>query len=338
MEKFGLEPVGSLARFGVSGALGRKAEILYFPFFDTRSLGRVSDLWVAQLRPSGIDEVALRDLINLSILSAYSAQVFDPVDALKPLGEPIYAECGIDLEKLVFGVSFRLSPALGVQWPGLADRVFSGNFNSEFEAKLIRLQARAHRMILKYVPENGLAELMLFLGLPGRISEDVLKKKVPMDVVLLEPVSLTESSGEEKYTDFGDLNYRKLLESDQRQRSYHPKKREFRLPDLSSWKWAKWLGGNAVEQGADDPEKLTQLLALKTKRIEEMEVEIKALKNMEASKSLRNGPHSSPAVGDRSSALADYAVLRVQCEHLEKTVEELKAKNLELVSQVKSRS
>ncbi len=339
MEKFGVEPLKSLDTFGVAGVLGRRGEVLYFPIFENQSVGRVSDLLIAQLKPTDLDQFLLRELINQSLQVAFSTQQ-NPGQ----LEEPIVFECGVDLEKIVFSFSFRLGPELSVQWDGLADRVFKGLIQTSFERSLSRIHSISHRMVFKYAPEFQLAELLVFIGLPGRIPSEVLHKRMPFDLIFLEAVIGKKYTAEEKYTQLGDFNQSKILEKTKRNNTSPPKRPQLKVANVNSWKWVQWLknqisGVNEPESSSidkvsdvelsSDHHELLNSLDEKSNRISKLESEIVFLKSERIK--------SSGSMSLESSS-ADFAVLKVQHQKLVKMLEELKTRNSELQAELSSRN
>jgi len=339
MENFGIEPIKCLDTFGVAGVLGRRGEVLYFPIFENRSVGRVSDLLIAQLKPTDLDQFLLRDLFNQSLQLAFSTQ-----SNSGPLEEPIVFECGVDLEKVVFSFSFRLGSELSVQWDGLADRVFKGLIQTSFERSLSRIHSASHRMVFKYAPEFQLAELMVFIGLPGRISSEVLHKRMPFDLVFLEAVTGKKYTAEEKYTQLGDFNHSKILEKTKRNNTSPPKRPQLKVANVNSWKWVQWLknqisGVNepeapSIENVSDvavssDRHELLKQIESKSNKILELEAEMVFLKSERV---------KSPGSMDHESSSADFAVLKVQQQKLVKMFGELKTRNSELQAELLSRT
>lgn len=352
MDKFGKEPFRSVESLGVSGILGRKGEILYFPFFETRHLGRTCDLIAAHFRPSGINEFHLRNVIDQSVSLAFSAQNYsgDSVFGMFAEGsssaskEPVYLECGVDLEKLIVSVTFHVSDQLQINWERLSENIHQRRCVSEFEKAISRLHSYSDRLLIKYVLVENMAEIVAFLALPGRIAESELGRDQPLKVLFLEPAKLKDSLGEERYLNPGDLEYQRLLQRDAKQESASPKRKKFQLLDRSSWSWNPWAspkssdeplnrsGNEKVGKKPREAESSSTLaeLAEKDKLIRELEVKIDELSSIQKMEQ-PNGKNSS-------SLAAEYSVLKVRYSQLAKKFEDLKAKNQSLMAQIRSLS
>jgi len=93
-----IERSRNLASFGVAGSLASSAKVFYENVFSSRHLGRVSDLLVARLRDSGVDELMLRTLLLHG--------VFEACQAIPGGTQPILLECGLDESHFAVGISF----------------------------------------------------------------------------------------------------------------------------------------------------------------------------------------------------------------------------------------
>ena len=108
MYKFGQKPPRSLQTFGVAGLLGPECKVYYDSLFNTKNLGRVSDLICARLGDEAPDEIKVRAVLLFGVFEASRS-----VPSRGGADEPWTIECGVDEEKIALGFSFPLPEECG---------------------------------------------------------------------------------------------------------------------------------------------------------------------------------------------------------------------------------
>ncbi len=221
MFSFGKTQVRSLKRFGVAGVLGEDSEVFYNALFSTRHIGKISDLLSARFNGSGIDEIKFRKLLIFSIFQAYRAQ-FSRRIGFKLLSRwmddsletPLIIECGIDNEKVAIGLSFCISKNISINIDELSERISRKEVRDSFEEMLADLYEQSDCLIFKYHSESRKSEVISIIGIDGKIDPVSIKKKPPLEVVLVDRIESKQAPKPRVYIDLGDLDYPKLLKEE----------------------------------------------------------------------------------------------------------------------------
>ncbi|MBI4925780.1 MAG: hypothetical protein HY843_07630 [Bdellovibrio sp.] len=198
-------PQRTINSFGISGLLQETGKVYYVSLFSTKHLGRVSDLFAAQLKTSTDNEFLLRALLLCNSFEAYLSQK----QLQEQLNAPIVIECGIDEEKIVIGTCFNTIGNSEIKLEGLTERIKTQKSQNTFELYLESITKYANTTILKYQTETGRMELNSILFLKNKTDSS----SRTFETVLLEK-TLPEPPRVQNYIELGDLNYHELLQDD----------------------------------------------------------------------------------------------------------------------------
>lgn len=273
LRPIGNAPFRQLKSFGVAGVLGEEARVFFNTIFNTRNLGRVNDLLAARLLKSGVDELRLRQILELSAFEAYRVQINDArerkqaaIEKAKAaaaaagkeyvakeeddkLDQPITIECGVDGEKIGVSISMTLSPKLQFDPKQLVERVNSQRAESEFDRLGVQIFNVADLFIVRWQEETRRLEFvsLLSFGTPAA--------KQPTELVVVSVEEGKNSPKPQEYTEAGDLDYDALLASDTRLQG---KKGQGFSSKLVKKAIAATEGDTRVTSGGDeeDPEQL----------------------------------------------------------------------------------
>ncbi len=204
MYSFGKIPPRQLQCFGVSGLLAEKCYVFYDTFFSTKNIGRVSDLVAARLAKTGADELKIRTVLLFAVFESYRTR------SKEVASSGMSFECGIDGEKIAFGVSFAVDamPAMD----GLGQRVASGDAAPGFEALLAELSTQADRVVVRVCQDTKEIEIIGLLGIPGRIDAQPGAESQQLVVIpLTREQADSEPPPAQAYVQLADLDYDTML-------------------------------------------------------------------------------------------------------------------------------
>jgi len=196
-------PPRSLKSFGVSGLLGDEARVYHESLFDSRNLGQVSDLLVAALRKTGVDELRLRAAVLFEIFQASRM-----IGGAEGWGEPATLECGVDQFQVAIGLSFRLPVGIDHDSKPIVSRYQRREAQGPFETLLSELGGFADELIVRWSPGVSRCEVVSMIRLAG--STDA---RAELRVIDLDEKSTEAAPPPHEYIELGDLNYPKLLEA-----------------------------------------------------------------------------------------------------------------------------
>jgi hypothetical protein len=204
MLNFGKVPPRQLKCFGVSGLLADKCYVFYDNFFSTKNLGRISDLVAARLAKTGVDDLRLRALLLFSVFESYRNR------SKEASASGMSFECGIDGEKIAFGVSFVVDTMPDLD--GMPERVALRQPKGGFEELLREIDSQAERVLVRTCVETREVEIIALIGIPDRIDTESAGKRQPIVVL---PLSSTEAESEppvaQSYIQLADLDYDQML-------------------------------------------------------------------------------------------------------------------------------
>ncbi len=184
-------PPRQLECFGVAGLLDATGEVFHQPVFSSRHIGTIADLLVARLRDEKLDELRFRAIMLFGLLHGLS----------EGSAYPARFECGIDGEKIAFGLSFAAPSGfkLGAK---------------EAQERLEHLRAQADGVLVRYARGENRVEIVAMLGIPGKLSTtpDARAK----NFAYVELTALAEAPAVRSYTLLGDLDHQTMLADEQR--------------------------------------------------------------------------------------------------------------------------
>ncbi|MCM2322574.1 MAG: hypothetical protein NDJ90_04870 [Oligoflexia bacterium] len=268
--------VRSMNSFGVSGLLSEDCKVYYDNLFNTRHVGKISDLLLARLREAGADELRLRALLLFSVFQAYRCQPAAPGEEGEAViaPEPVLLECGIDSDHIAVGISFRISQ--DVDGEKLREAILSeAPPVGTFEELLASLYRYSDRLVLRIQPGEQV-EAVSLLRLATASAPAGEEKAQPEIVLLGGGEEAHEAPKAEDYIELADLDYARLLSSDATVAVPPPPTGEFIAHGVSELEEAVRLRAQAavLEQkytvGGLNPESSPQLFRIKGEKQEEL--------------------------------------------------------------------
>lgn len=207
---FEAQPARNLDTFGVAGVLNEGARIYYSNVFAPAQIGRVSDLLMARLKDSQVDELRFRALLLYGVFEAYVAAIQSPQADSGAV--QVSVECGVDGEKIAVGVSFSISELSTLGLGQLPDRLTAVQHKNDFDSLVAFLSQHSDHVIIRHQTEKGRIEIVTVLGLGvaevfanGPCAVQVLEIPETATGNPVPPLSPNE------YVELGDLNYKALL-------------------------------------------------------------------------------------------------------------------------------
>lgn len=218
MRRLGKADPRQLDAFGVCGLLLEGCHVLASAVFGTSDVGRISDLIIARIRATGMDEMRARVLLLYSIFEAYHCQL-DLAMKGRVDGEPILLECGFDEEKIAIGISFR-SQHKAADLDGASERVAAYEPKDHFESLLCDLHRHSDRVVVRTLPGQRTEVISLFAIDPALAHADRSldssadspgDKPAPVVHVFGVPGDVKPTPMAAEVVDLGDLDYAEML-------------------------------------------------------------------------------------------------------------------------------
>ena len=214
MFKFGSEAPRSLTSFGVAGLIKEEGKVYFETLFNTRHIGRVSDLISARLRKAAPDDLRLRSLLLLTAFEGIRNQ--PGYDSRKDtLKEPLVIECGMDGDQIAIGMAFTLKDPDLVRAEGLPQRVSIRKATNELEVLLVQIDQLADRLVVRYHEASRRMEVVALMALAGGgIAQEEAEKRELLEWVLIKDPELTPRPSQ--YIALADTEYTELLRDETR--------------------------------------------------------------------------------------------------------------------------
>jgi len=226
MRRLGKADPRQLDSFGVSGLLLEGCHVLASAVFGTADAGRISDLILARIRGTGMDEMRARVLLLYAIFEAYHCQL-DLAMKGRVEGEPILLECGYDEEKVAIAISFR-SQHKAADFEGTSERVAAYEPKDHFESLLCDIHRHADRVVVRNLPGQRTEVVSLFAIDPALAHADQADqatetaegaepaevsggKPAPVIHVFNVPGDVKPTPQAADVVDLGDLDYAEML-------------------------------------------------------------------------------------------------------------------------------